>query len=204
MTSVTIGSPERHIEDPDLIGRRWRTGVVLLIVADASFVAALVFSYFYLRGLNTEHAWLAPHQHTATIWTSWLITGLLAVSAVIFRGAVRAIQKGNERTFVTAAGIAALVVLVTTVIQFIQLATFPFGVGVSSYSSCVYVMAGANLVHLLLTLFLGVAMVGRGRAHIYSATSNWQVRIVGLWWAWVSFAAVATAFATSFIASPNR
>ena len=35
MTSVTIGSPDLHVEDPNLIGRRWRTGVLLLILADA-------------------------------------------------------------------------------------------------------------------------------------------------------------------------
>ena len=73
MTSVTIGDPDLHIEDPDLIGRRWRTGTLLLILADAAFVAALVFSYLYLRGLNTEKAWLAPKQHIAPIWFSWLI-----------------------------------------------------------------------------------------------------------------------------------
>jgi hypothetical protein len=73
----------------------------------------------------------------------------------------------------------------------------------SAYSSSLYTLAGANLFHLLLTVFLGVAMWNRGRQHIYSASSNWQVRLVGLWWTWVALAAVLAAFTTSFIAAPH-
>ena len=43
VTSISVGAPLPHIEDPDVVGRRWRTGVLLLILADASFVAALCF-----------------------------------------------------------------------------------------------------------------------------------------------------------------
>lgn len=203
MTSVTIGSPDLHIEDPDLIGRRWRMGVLLLIVADGAFVASLIFSYLYLRGLNTERAWLAPHQHTAAIWVSWLISGVMLASALIFRWSQGAVRKGQETTFVFGASLALVVLLAATVIQVIQLVTFKFGIGDSSYSSTVYAMGGANLFHLLLTLFLGAAMVGRGRAHLYGEDVNWQPRIVSTWWTWIAVAALATSFATSFIASPN-
>jgi cytochrome c oxidase subunit I+III len=204
MTSVTTRSPELNIEDPNLIGRRWRTGVILLIVADGAFVASLVFTYFYLRGLNTDKAWVAHGQHTAAIWVSWLITGVLVLSAITYRMAERAIQAGNEARFVAAAALALVLLLGDLVIQVVQLVSFPFGIGASAYSSTVYTMAGANLFHLLLTVFLAVAMVNRGRAHIYSATSNWQVRLVGLWWAWVAATAILTALTMSFVASPNH
>jgi cytochrome c oxidase subunit I+III len=204
MTAVTVGSPELNIEDPNLIGRRWRTGVILLIVADGAFVASLVFTYFYLRGLNTDKAWVAHGQNTSAIWATWLITGVLVLSAISYRLAERAIQAGNEARFVAVAALALLLLLADVAIQVIQLVTFPFGIGTSSYSSTVYLMAGANLFHLLLTVFLAVAMVNRGRAHIYSATSYWQVRLVGLWWTWVAAAAILTAFTMSFVASPNH
>jgi heme/copper-type cytochrome/quinol oxidase subunit 3 len=203
MSSVTIGEPQVHLEDPDLIGRRWRTGVVLLILADASFVAALLFSYFYLRGLNTEKAWLAPHQGTASIGFSWLLAGGVVVSAVLFRWAQTSIRAGRESGFLTGTLLALVVLLATAVGQVLQLCTFPFGVEDSAYSSAMYTLAGANLFHLVLTAFLGVAMWNRGRLHIYSAASNWQVRLVGLWWTWIAVAAVLGALTTSFIASPN-
>ena len=65
-----------------------------------------------------------------------------------------------------------------------------------------FLLAGANLFHLVLTLFLGVAMWNRARLRTYSATDNWQVGIVSLWWAWVAVAARLRALPTSFVASP--
>ena len=201
MTSATVDSPNIHLEDPDLIGRRWRTGVRLLIVADASFVAALLFSYFYLRGLNTQNAWLADGQKTASIVVSWLLAGGLVLSAAVFRWAQQGIVNGARSRFLTGALVALLILVADTVAQVLQLISFPFGVADSAYSSSLYTLAGANLFHLLLTVFLGVAMWNRGRLHIYSASSNWQVRLVGTWWTWVALAAVLAAFTTSFIAS---
>jgi heme/copper-type cytochrome/quinol oxidase subunit 3 len=203
VTSVRIGHAEAHAEDPDLIGRRWRTGVVLLILADASFVAALLFSYFYLRGLNTEKAWLAPHQHTASIVVGWSLAGGVVLSAVLYRWAQNSIRTGRETGFILGTLLALLVVLATAVGQVLQLTSFPFGVEDSAYSSTMYTLAGANLFHLLLTAFLGVAMWNRGRLHLYSESTNWQVRLVGVWWTWIAVAAVLGALTTSFIASPN-
>jgi heme/copper-type cytochrome/quinol oxidase subunit 3 len=204
MTSVTIGEPDLHIEHPDLVGRRWRTGTLLLILADAAFVAALIFSYLYLRGLNTEKAWLAPKQDTAAIWFSWLITAVIALSAIVYRFALTGIRAGKEVRLVTGSVFALAIVLVAGVLQFVQLASFPFGVATSAYSSSMYVIASANLFHILLTAFLGLAMWNRSRRHIYSAESSWQVEVVGLWWTWIALAAIGVSFVTSFITSPRH
>jgi heme/copper-type cytochrome/quinol oxidase subunit 3 len=204
MTSVSVNEPQLHIEDPNLIGRRWRTGTLLLILADASFVAALIFSYFYLRGLNTSGAWVAPKQHIATIWVSWVISAVIALSALVFAWAERGIRANNVSRLVTGSVFALVLVLISGVLQFIQLSTFPFGVADSAYASSLYVFAGANLFHILLTAFLGLGMWNRSRRRIYSGESNWQVHVVGLWWTWVAFAAIAVSFTTSFVASPNH
>lgn len=204
MTSVTIGDPDLHIEHPDLIGRRWRTGALLLILADAAFVAAMIFSYLYLRGLNTEKAWVAPKQDIAAIWFSWVIAGVIVLSAIAYRFALMGIRAGSEAKLVNGAALALALVLASGVLQFVQLATFPFGVDTSAYSSSMYVLAGANLFHILLTAFLGLAMWNRGRRRIYSAESNWQVEVVGLWWTWIALAAIAVSFVTSFVTSPQH
>ena len=203
MTALPLEQPDLHIEDPELIGRRWRTGTLLLILADAAFVAALVFSYLYLRGLNTEHAWLAPKQDIAAIWFGWLIAGVLVVSAVVFQWGYRGVLAGSEVRLVTGSAFALLVVAIAAVLQVVQLCTFPFGIADSAYSSAMYVVAGANLFHILITTFLGLAMWNRSRRRLYSADSNWQVHVVGLWWTWIALAAVGVAFATSFVTSPN-
>ena len=208
MTSVTIGHAHAddvhgHVEDPDKVGRRWRTGVLLLILADAAFVAALLFSYFYLRGLNTEKAWLLHGQPTASIALGWLLAGGVVLSAAVYRWAYQGIRGGSEARLVSGSLLAVVVLLATTVGQVVQLTTFPFGVKSSAYSSAIFTLAGANLFHLLLTLFLGVAIWNRGRRRLYDAASHWQVQLVGIWWTWIALAAVLSALTTSFIASPN-
>lgn len=204
MTSVTIGDPDLHVEHPDLIGRRWRTGTLLLILADAAFVAAMLFTYLYLRGLNTEKMWYAPKQHIASIGFSWVIAGVLVVSAIAYRFGQRGIRAGNQANLVLGTLVAFVVVLVAGVLQFIQLATFPFGAATSAYSSSMYLVAGANLFHILITAFLGLAMWNRSRRRLYSAESNWQVEVVGLWWTWIALAAVAVSLVTSFVTSPRH
>ena len=209
MTSVTIGGATQpsgahaHVEDPDKVGRRWRTGVLLLILADASFVVALLFSYFYLRGLNTEKAWLLHGQPTASIALGWALAGGAVLSAVLYRWAYQGIRGGSAARLVSGVALALVVLLATTVAQVVQLTTFPFGLKSSAYSSAMFTLGGANLFHLLLTLFLGVAMWNRGRRRLYDAGNTWQVQLVGIWWTWIALAAVLSALTTSFIASPN-
>lgn len=203
MSSVVVTAPVEHGESIDVVGARWRTGVRLLIVADAAFVAALVFTYFYLRGLDTEGGWLPPGSPTAGIWVGWALAGGLVLSAGLYRWAQDGSLAGKPKRLVIGAGLAVLVVAADTVGQIIQLATFPFKVESGSYASTLYVIAGASLFHLLLTLFLGIGLWNRARLGRYSALDNWQVRVVGVWWSWIALAAVITAFTTSFIASPH-
>ncbi|MEP7021799.1 MAG: cytochrome c oxidase subunit 3, partial [Pseudonocardiales bacterium] len=192
-----------HVEDVELVGRRWRLGVLLLMFADASFVASLVFTYFYLRGLNTDSGWFPDGAASTPIWIGWAIAAGTVLTAAAYRWGQAGIATGDEKRLVRGAGLAVLVLLVVGVGQLIQLATFPFSVADSSYASTTYALAAANLFHILLTLFVGIGICNRGRLHKFSSTNNWQVQIIGLWWTWISAAAVLSAFTTSFIASPN-
>jgi heme/copper-type cytochrome/quinol oxidase subunit 3 len=203
MTAVIPAGPIRHVEDIDAVGRRWRLGVLLLLVADASFVASLVFAYFYLRGLNTESGWFPEGAASSPIWIGWTIAAGSVLSAAAYRWGQSGIQIGKETRLVRGAGLAVLVLLVVGVGQLIQLATFPFQVGENSYASTTYALGAANLFHILLTLFVGIGIWNRARLHKFSSTNNWQVKIIGLWWTWIAAAAVVSAFTTSFVASPN-
>jgi heme/copper-type cytochrome/quinol oxidase subunit 3 len=113
------------------------------------------------------------------------------------------LHAGNSGRLVIGTAAAVLLVLADTVGQIIQIGTFPFRVDSDSYASSAFALAGASLFHLLITLFIGVGLWNRARQGKYSVASNWQVRVVGLWWSWIAVAAVASAFTTSFIASPH-
>jgi heme/copper-type cytochrome/quinol oxidase subunit 3 len=204
MTAVTVGDPVPHIEDVDTIGRRWRSGVMLLIAADVAFVGSLVFSYFYLRGLNTEDGWFPAGSTIEPIWIGWAIAVVLVVSAAAYRWGQAGLHAGEVGRLALGAGLALLLLVADILIQIVQLVTIPFGVADSAYSSSIYVLAGATLFHLLLTLFVGVGIWNRSRVGLYTPASDWQVRLVGTWWTWVAMAAVISAFVTSFVTSPNH
>lgn len=203
MTSVVATAPVQPHDDVDVVGARWRMGVILIVVADAAFVASLVFTYFYLRGLNTEGGWLPKGSPSAAIWVSWAIAGGLVLSAAVYRWGHVGIKAGKSSHLVVCSGIATLIVLADTVGQIIQLGTFPFRVDSGSYASSVFAIAGASLFHLLITVFVGIGLWNRARLGKYTETSNWEVRVVGIWWSWIAVAAVVGAFTTSFIASPH-
>ena len=203
MSSVVVAAPLGHGESIDVVGARWRIGVRLLIVADGAFVAALVFSYFYLRGLDTQGGWLPPKSPTAAIWVSWALAGGLILSAGLYRWGQEGSLAGKPKRLVIGAGLAVLMVAADTVGQIIQMVTFPFTASSGSYASTSYVIAGASLFHLLLTLFIGTGLWNRARLGKFSALDNWEVRVVGIWWSWIALAAVITALTTSFIASPH-
>jgi heme/copper-type cytochrome/quinol oxidase subunit 3 len=127
----------------------------------------------------------------------------LVLSAVVFRWGERGIRGGDSGRLVLASAVGVVLLVAVAVGQVVQIAGFPFAIAASAYASTMYLLAGANLFHLLLTLFLGLAMWNRARVGKYSATENWQVGIVSLWWAWVALAAVLSALTTSFITSPT-
>jgi heme/copper-type cytochrome/quinol oxidase subunit 3 len=203
MTAVVPAGPIRNIEDINAVGRRWRLGVGLLIFADASFVASLVFAYFYLRGLNTEGAWFPKGTTSAPIWIGWAIAAGTVASAIAYRWGQIGLEKDDESRLVRGAAVGVVIVAAVAVGQLIQLASFPFEVDDSAYGSATYVLAAANLFHLLLTVFIGVGIWNRSRLHKFSSDNNWQVQVVGLWWTWIAVASLLSAFTTSFVASPN-
>lgn len=203
MTAVIPSGPVRNVEDINAVGRRWRLGVLLLIFADAAFVASLVFTYFYLRGLNTEGAWFPKGTASTPIWIGWAIAAGTVASAIAYRWGQVGLEKDDESRLVRGAAVGVVLVAAVAIGQLIQLATFPFEVDDSSYGSATYVLAAANFFHLLLTLFIGVGVWNRSRLHKFSSVNNWQPQVIGLWWTWIAAASALSAFTTSFVASPN-
>ena len=201
MTAASVTHEAVHPED---LFRTQRLGVGLLITADVAFVLSLIFTYFYLRGLNTNNGWIFPHYPaTASIGFSWLIAAVMVLAALAYQWGAAGIRGGDNNRLVTGTLGALLLVLVDAGMQIYQLATLPFKTTTGGYASSFIALAGYHLVHLLLTFFIGLALWNRARAGKYSAANHWQVRLVGYWYTWVMISALLTALTTSFVASPN-
>jgi heme/copper-type cytochrome/quinol oxidase subunit 3 len=195
MTTDVHAGVAGHL-DPESAGRMNKLGVILLIVGDAAFTLSLVFTYLYLRGLNTNGRWLGPNgAHVVGSGYSWAIVGVALVSWLAYRWGERG---GNDKARIAlGAGIACVLVVVDIAMQVAQMTGAGFTPRDGAYQSAWMALAGYHVVHLLLTLFMGIAIVNRARLGRF-AVDAWQVRLVGYWWTWVAVAAVIIAATTSF------
>jgi heme/copper-type cytochrome/quinol oxidase subunit 3 len=190
-----------HHESPEVVGRRQRTGVLLLIVADVAFVLSLVFTYFYLRALNTQGGWIpAADPKTASVGFGWVIAGVMALSWVAYRWAEAGARAGNRERMVLGLGLALVLAVVDLAMTVYQMLTSGLKVSIGSYASTWMALSGYHVFHLLLTFFIGLGVWNRARLGRF-ATNTWHVRLVGFWWNWVLVAAVIVAFTTSFTTS---
>ena len=177
-------------EEPQDFGERWRVGALLLIVADAAFVAALSFAFLYLRGVNTQAAFHPGGTAVASLWWPWAVTVVMVASYLCYRWGLEAHEPGRRHFL--GGGIVALVgMVIALVLNLVQMFRFPFHVADNAYSSAVWVLAAANVFHLLITVFLGLGIVLRVHRRVTRGARDWHVRIVGIWFAWVCVASLA-------------
>lgn len=184
-------------EDAEVVGQRWMTGAVLLIVADASFVAALSFTYLYLRGVNTEGEFHPPKSGTASLWWPWVITAVMVAGFAAFRSGLGRAGRSVQPRFVVSATLGVVIMTVALALNIVQMVTFPFNIGNNAYASTLYVVAGGNVFHLILTLFTGLGAVNRVRRGLVEGSQLWSLRIVGVWWGWVCLASAVGALTIS-------
>jgi heme/copper-type cytochrome/quinol oxidase subunit 3 len=199
MTAVTEHHADSgHHEAPEVISRRDRMGVLLLIFADAAFVGALVFTWFYLRTLNQGGNWIPKDVEVAASSQSWIVTGVAGISAALMYLGLMAVRNGKVKQLLTFALLALFVIIADLYLQIQALDSFPFTIKNGSYASTMFALAGANIFHLGLTIFLGIGIVNRIRMGRYSQDDHGHIREVTYWWIWVAVASLITSFATMY------
>jgi heme/copper-type cytochrome/quinol oxidase subunit 3 len=179
-------------EEPHEFGDRWRTGALLLILADAAFVAALSFTYLYLRALDTQHSFHPGDTGVASLWWPWTVSAVTCLSALAYWNGFRVHQPGR-RYFVGGATVAVMGMTVALVLTIIQMYRFPFTVSDNAYAAAVWVIAAGSVFHLVITVFLGLGIAIRVNRRATRGARDWHVRIVGIWFAWVCVASIVGA-----------
>lgn len=186
--------PVAHL-DVEPAGQMRRLGVFLVILADTTFVLSMVFSYLYLRSLNTEGEWLSPdHPGAVSTGTSWVI-GLVAVLSWL---AYRWAQDDRREMSALRAGVllACAIAVVDLGLQLAQMIGAGFTPRDGAYASAWMALAGYHVFHLLLTLFLGAGILVRAAKGRFD-NDRWHVRLVGYWWTWMAASAVLISATTS-------
>jgi heme/copper-type cytochrome/quinol oxidase subunit 3 len=144
-----------HHEPPEIVDGRQRLAVWLFIGGDLVGLAALLFTYLYLRGTNTGGHWLsvlgypsgghssdwfqnqinnnanfpAPalqHEGLLSPSLSWLIAAVaVASAAVLWFGEGRLRKGGGSNGFSTASLVATLGIVAAAILQIIQIRHVP-------------------------------------------------------------------------------
>jgi heme/copper-type cytochrome/quinol oxidase subunit 3 len=190
-----------HHDAPAVVGRRERLGVRLLIVADGAFVAGMIFSYFYLRGLNANGAWVPKDGHTLAASTGWIVTIPLIIAAIVHKMGAKSRNSGT-------AAIVLLAMLVGGYLQWKQLATMPFIAKddggrrffEGAYASNWVLIGGANMFHYIIGTFLALGLlIRRSRAKVDPTLEYWRQLTAGSWFTWIAISGVLCAITTGII-----
>ena len=190
-----------HHDPPAVVGRRERLGVRLIIVADASFVFAMVFTYFYLRNLNLNQGWLPKDGHTFSATSGWVATIPLIIAALLHK----AFQSNRSASLLPFATFGVL--LIGVYLQWKQLATMPFIVDTDgtktfegAYASSWFLIGGGNFLHYILGSFvaLGIALRNQ-REKIDPVLKEWRLATASTWFNWIAISGVICAVTISII-----
>ena len=111
------------------------TGARLAIGGLTFLFGSFLFTYFYLRSLNSSGRWQGSGYVPPSLWQGTVIMLLAEVSAGVHYFGLQRIKAGNKSTWQISGLIALGFGLAAVAFQIYQLATLPFPPGSSGYSS---------------------------------------------------------------------
>src|SRR5579871_2017857 len=113
-------------EDPALLGANITLGARLAASAVVFLFMSFVFAFFYLRALNSNHAFVMAHVKPPAGWGVAILVCILGAGAV-FEGARRRLGDGTGGTWRLGAGIATALALAAVVLQVVEYFDLSFG-----------------------------------------------------------------------------
>ena len=191
-----------HVYAPEVQGRRERLGVRFLIVANGSFLAAMIFTWFYLRNLNTNDAWIPKGVHTFSVASGWS-----AGAGLILAGIFHAIGVQNKSLRQITAPLVLIVLIIGAYLEWHQMAHMPFIAQDpnsrpfynGAYASSWVIMAGTRMFAYLISTFIALGLVIRSyRTSIDPVLEEWRQKTAGSWFTWVTIAGILSAITISF------
>jgi len=110
------------------------TGVRLALGAMSFLFGAFLFTFFYLKSLNSHHLWYTATSHPQSGFGVTIMV-LIVVSAAVQTLALQRIKAGSKAPWLAGAALALVLGLVAISLQLYQLAALPFWPGSSGFAS---------------------------------------------------------------------
>jgi heme/copper-type cytochrome/quinol oxidase subunit 3 len=141
MTMTDMTSTEAAVQAEDegfyhesALNAAW-TGARLAIGGLTFLFGAFLFTYFYLRSINSSGRWQGSGYVPPSLWQGTVIMLLAEVSAGVHYFGLQRIKAGHKSTWQISGLVALAFGLAAVAFQIYQLATLPFPPGSSGYSS---------------------------------------------------------------------
>ena len=190
---------ESHHLPPAVVAHQQRRAVLFFILADAIFFACMYFSWFYLRALNINNAWLPDGVATAPSGHVWLITAVTVASALAYRSAEAGLHAGRRSRFSTGALLGLILVVVVLALTVYQAMTWGILMSDGSYASMFIVMTGVQFVHVAMLLVVAIGIWSRGNKGKLDDGNDTHATVVGYFWYWVALTSLLAACLTFFV-----
>jgi heme/copper-type cytochrome/quinol oxidase subunit 3 len=110
------------------------TGVRLAVGGLTFLFGAFVFSFFYLKALNSHNLWYTAGSHPKA-WLGVVIMLLVVVSALVQTAALQLLKRGNKQAWQNGAVAALVLGLAAVGFSAWQLTDLPFWPGASGFAS---------------------------------------------------------------------
>ena len=177
-------------------------GMVLLVATEATLFAVLLASYFYIR-FKTSGGWPPDGISDPKLLRAFVMTVLLAGSAVFMYAAETGIRRGSQRALVVGLGATFLLGLAFLGLQVWETVVVAreFTPKTDAYGSLVFTITGAHSAHLVVGLLLVIWIQARAWFGAYSPRRHLGVQMAAIYWYFV--VAVQLAIFVSLYLTPR-
>ncbi len=178
-----------------------------------------VFTWFYLRALNTNGMWrgtacsnakpctdglgnpLTQGVPLANAWYSVGVAALAVAAALLIWAVERSARNRDSRSAIGGvAGLAFLALLASIALGFYQFQVLPFTSIVGAYASTYEFFIGSTLAHLIVLSLIGFGLWNRARKGRYDDGQWYRVRVIRIFASWIAIAACVLTLVSSFFA----
>ena len=216
---LEVTAPPDGQEGQELRHRRGmeHLGMWLFIGSDAVVLMLELFTWFYLRFLNTNGMWRGtlcsttkpcidglgnPLTHavpTASPWYSIIVLALTAIAVLlVYLVELSSRDQRNRSVIGGLAGLSFFFLLAAIAMSFYQFQHFPFTTVDGAYASAYEFFVGSSLAHIIILAIVGLGLWNRARKGAYDDGRWYPVRLIRIFAVWVEFTVLVLAFFSTF------
>jgi cytochrome c oxidase subunit 3 len=166
-------------------------GTVVWLASELMFFSGLFAAYFTLRAATPVSGVWPPRGVNLDVASATIATALLVASSGTMQLALRAIEQGARRSFLSWLAATFLLGTVFILAQARDWARLHFGVASHAYGSAFYLMTGFHGLHVIGGLLAMIVVAGRATSSRFGSDEAPSVEMLSYYWHFVDVVWIA-------------